>query len=391
MLYNKLVSTNILFLTLFLFFINFCEAQLLTLASKDSLNNKPKKEFYITAWLKLNGIMDYQGISNTSAMNLTLIPTDGSNPDPHFTMDMYQTRIKLASTFQTLKLGEIFSFIETDFYGGNGGGLRMRHAYIRFLNFRIGQTWSGFTDEEAWPNITDFDGPSTGAWVRQTQFTYFIRPSKSEDILIAFETPMQDFNRYIELDTTITSGNPSLPDFTTHYEKRWGKNHFQVAAVARVFKYKNEANRVNYEPGYGFNISGKNILYKRDNIVWQAIWGKGISRYLVSFGGGGWDALPDTQGNLVALPVYGGYFGYQHFWGSTAMSSTFVYGYAAVDNPFDLPNDHLFTGSYVSGNIYWQPIGPLNFALEFIYGNRRDEFGNYGDNIRGQFVFEYNF
>lgn len=116
------------------------KAQFLTLNSADSLNGKPKRMFYTTAWVKLNGIWDYMGIDNTAAMNLTDIPTDGRAPDSHFTMDMYQTRLIFASAFQTKRFGEIFSYIETDFYGNNGGGLRMRHAYIRFKNFRFGQT-----------------------------------------------------------------------------------------------------------------------------------------------------------------------------------------------------------------------------------------------------------
>ncbi len=94
-------------------------AQLLKLNSKDSLNNRPSKSIYFTAWLKLNGIYDAVGISNYSALNLPSIPTAGRPPDPYFVMDMYQTRIIFGSTFQTKRLGEIISYIETDFYGDN--------------------------------------------------------------------------------------------------------------------------------------------------------------------------------------------------------------------------------------------------------------------------------
>ena len=81
-------------------------------------------------------------VPNESAMHLPSIPTsrDSVAGDPQYHADMYQTRIILASAFQTKKLGEISSYIEMDFYGNGGGGLRLRHAYIRFLNLRIGQT-----------------------------------------------------------------------------------------------------------------------------------------------------------------------------------------------------------------------------------------------------------
>lgn len=381
---------NILISILILFSYQYVSAQLITLKSKDTLNNKPKQELYLTSWIKLNGIYDVVGLPNTSAMNLPSIPTDGTPNDPHFTMDMYQTRIKLGSTFQTKRLGEIISYIETDFYGNGGGGLRLRHAYIRFNNFKIGQAWSGFSDEEAWPNITDFDGPSTGSWVRQVQLAYFWRVSKNQDIMFSIETPITDYNRYLELINTITPANQNIPDLIVHYEYRWGKGHTQIAGVFRNLKYDNQRN-TEYTQAGGFNFSGSQSFFKRDKFIWQLIGGVGISRYLVSFEALGWDGVPNANGNLLANPIYGGYVSYQHFWGSKDISSTFVYGYSAIDNKLNTPASKLFTGSYASGNIYWHIVGPLNLAAEVIYGNRRDELDRFGENVRTQFVFEYNF
>ena len=170
--------------------------QLLKLHSKDSLNGLPKKEFYTTAWVKMNAFYDFQGIPNESSMHLPSIPTEreGIAPDPQFHADLNQTRVIWISFSMSTKIDSDWrshcasefpeNRIETDFFGNGGGGLRLRHAYARFMNFRIGQTWSGFTDEESWPNITDFDGPSTGAWVRSAQIAYFIRPTENQDIVV---------------------------------------------------------------------------------------------------------------------------------------------------------------------------------------------------------------
>lgn len=387
-------------------FISFgVNAQLLILQSKDSLNGKPTKQFYTTAWVKFSAFYDLRGIPNVSAMHLPSIPTerDSVPDDPQYHADMNQTRIIFATTFQTKFLGEIMSYIETDFYGGGGGGLRLRHAYVRFKNFRIGQTWSGFTDEEAWPNITDFDGPSTGAWVRSAQVTYFIRPNENSDISIGAEVPTIDYGRYLQIDTLVTPANQTIPDFVSHYEIRWPKGHFQLAGVARAIEYKNATNKETIAFGGGFSASGSQTVFGRDKIIYQAAYGKGISRYLVSFGGGGWDAVPDTKGNLELVPIYGGYVGYQLFWGkknygnrsSNHFSSTFVYGYVQLDNPLDgpvlKPAETLLTGSYASANLYWHVVKPLNIAIEGIYGERTDEFGSYGNNLRVQMVMEYNF
>ncbi len=331
-------------------------------------------------------------LSTTAALNLPSIPTDGRSPDPHFTMDMYQTRIMMGSTYQTEKLGEIISYVEMDFYGSGGGNLRLRHAYIRFLNFRVGQTWSGFTDEEAWPNITDFDGPATGAWIRNPQIAYFIRPSKNQDILFSIELPSTDYNRYLFVDSTLQTANQSIPDLISHYEIRWPRGHFQAGVVYRSLKYINGNDQIKFTPGWGINLSGRGILGQHDKFVYQGLIGVGVSRYLVSFGGSGWDAIPDLNGNLEANPVWGGYVGYQHYWTPKLnVSSTFVFGYAEIRNKLKTPTNYLFTGSYMSGNVYWNVVGPLNFALELIYGNRRDEIDRFGQDLRAQFVFEYNY
>jgi len=112
---------------LFLTVCFFSQAQLLKLQSKDSLNGKPKKQFYTTAWLKLSGFYDFYGIENFSSMHIPSIPTERMDiqRDPAFFMDVFQSRLIFASAFQTKKLGEITSYIETDFYGNGGGGMHI--------------------------------------------------------------------------------------------------------------------------------------------------------------------------------------------------------------------------------------------------------------------------
>ena len=110
-----------------------------------------------------------------------------------------------------------------------------------------------------------------------------------------------------------------------------------IAGVARAIEYRNGDGKLSYQPAGGVSLSGSKTLFKKDKLVFQGTYGKGISRYLVSFGGGGWDAVPE-DGNLKLVPIYGGYAGYQYFFGkkkydtreTNHFSSTLVYGYVQV-------------------------------------------------------------
>ncbi len=72
------MKKTVIFL-LFVFISIGLKAQLLSIQSADSLNGKPKKTFYTTAWLKLSMFYDHRGIPNVSAMHLPSIPTDREN------------------------------------------------------------------------------------------------------------------------------------------------------------------------------------------------------------------------------------------------------------------------------------------------------------------------
>jgi hypothetical protein len=218
--------------------------------------------------------------------------------------------------------------------------------------------------------------------------------------MFSIETPLQDYSRYLpyDKDTSVTTANQSVPDIVSHYEIRWKTGHVQLAGVARTLEYKTKNDAIGHVFAGGFSLSGYFRMFKYDKIIYQAAYGHGIARYLVSFGGGGWDAVPDSTGTITPVPIYGGYVGYQHFWNKQGienqkniLSSTFVYGVVDLENPLNNPGSKLLTGTYASANLYWNVIGPLNFAVEGIYGYRTDELNRSGDDLRIMFVMEYNF
>jgi hypothetical protein len=75
---------------------------------------------------------------------------------------------------------DVYGFIEWDFYGGGGNEVvsnssneRLRHFYIGYKNWMVGQNWSTFMPLAALPEALDFGGPHVGeVFIRQTQIRY---------------------------------------------------------------------------------------------------------------------------------------------------------------------------------------------------------------------------
>lgn len=379
------------------------EGQILSMASKDSLNGVPRKKVFFTAWLKFNSFIDTRGIPSESAMHIPSIPTAADNfiADPRYHADLNQSRLKFGFSQQTRRMGEITSYIEADFWGGeNGGQLRLRHAYAEFFNFRVGQSWSSFVDTDSWPNITDFDGPATGVWTRTAQVAYEFRWKNKYSLQASIELPSADYSRFLTNDSLISPANQSIPDVVGHLRRTWSWGHAQLGFVSRFPEYRRADSIKTRGYGFGFNFSGSWKNRDHDKLIWQLTAGKGIARYLVSFGGGGWDGLPNAEGKLEEIPVYGGYLSYQYYWGrklsrdgKARMSTTLLYGSVYLVNPLDedFGSSMLIQGYYGSANLYWHVEGPLNVAMEVIYANRTDETGSSGGDTRIHFILEYNF
>ena len=77
-------------------------------------------------------------------------------------------------------------------------------------------------------------------------------------------------------------------------------------------------------------VSAAATVYGKDNVMIQGIIGEGIARYINDLGAGtGLDVGMKSERTIAALPAFGGFAAYQHFW-AERWRSTFTYGYLQV-------------------------------------------------------------
>jgi len=368
-------------------------SQNFTMESKDTLNGKPKNKIAFSGFV--NTIYNYDFIGSSSqypALNIVSIPVGNVLREPAVNFVVFQTRMRFKSEHQT-KIGAIKVYFEADFIN-SANAFRIRHALISLKKWDFGQTWSNFADEDAWPNMTDYDGPPTGIWPRPTMIRYNAIQGKNHSLSMSIEGPSLDYDEHHQIDSVLSTAYQDVPDFTLRYRYDSDLFHFQAGGVLRYIKYKNNLDSTfNYELGYGVSASTGITLFKRDRLHAQGTIGKGISRYLVGFEGYNWDAVPTGNGNIDLLPAMGGFIGYDHYWDKAKkFSSTAVLGYIKIRNNSlsAFPNDFM-TGYWGLVNFYYHPINNLDFAIEYVTAQREDALGQTGTGARFQFLVQYAF
>jgi len=363
----------------------FAQERILTFESKDTTNGKATYKGSFGANIKLNGYYDvFGGLQDSETFNIGKINVFETDDSGSFKMDMYQTQMKFESTIVTKDGENIYAIVEFDFWGGNGQ-MRLRKAYVEFDHWQIGQGWASFGDEALWPNILEWEGPPSGVWVRSPHIKYFnkIGDNPNWRYIIALDAPITDYNIYGELEPLLENAHQTTPDVIlgVKHEEKWG--HLRMSTIFRNINYEYNNEKSSFF-GYGLSFSGK-VSKERNNFQFQGTVGKGITSYITSIAGFGYDGFPTIKGELDATPSYGGWMAYEQYW-TQKLHTNFVLGYtnfytddvarvlvSGIDeNQIIVANgnvDHEHTYGIV--NIMYDHYKRMTYGLELDYGAKK--------------------
>ena len=270
-------------------------------------------------------------------------------------------------------------YLEFDFLGNyERTSLRLRQFYAQYKNVLVGQAWSAFGDPDAFPDTLEFEGPPGVIAMRQPQVRYTQPLGKQHSIGLSVERSGVDTPFSTQFGSPV--GSSLWPDLVGFYRYENDYGHVQFSFLSRsvggVVPHSTIPDLKNHVQGYGGSLSGVWRLGKsKDNLVFQAILGKGISNYYNDNFGLGSDAGFNAHGTLVATPTGSGQGGYQHYW-SKLVRSTFSYGYLQINNTAGDPPTNYHISHYATGNIMVQPSVSLVFGAEYVYGSllRKNDF-----------------
>jgi len=351
------------------------------MTSEEKIDDKPKYDYFLLVKAKLNGVYDIEGgLQESETFNVGKIDVYGTNDDPRFHMDMHQSQVRFRGQRETAG-GTLVAYMEGDYWGGNKH-FRLRHMWVDYKFIHFGQDWSFFGDKEIWPNVFDWDGPPSGVWRREPELKFYFQTESQWIFDIGIAQPGAQITFNPDFDDAVTAANQSVPDIIGAVWKKADFGHIRVTGIYRDLKYDTGGSN-DRVAGYGGTGSGLIKTHKKwDNpIQFQFVAGKGIATYLVSFDGLNYDAAPDGNGVLEAIPTVGGWASYEHFFnerwhvnvvgGLSRFSSHHIAeftipgpGYGATNTSIDLKH------WYGLFNIMYTPIPALTFGVEYNRGRK---------------------
>lgn len=289
----------------------------------------------------------------------------------------------------------LMTHTEFDFFGGGGNEIfsnsyraRLRHAYAKWGNWTVGQTWSTFVPIEIYPSTLDFEGPAGIPFIRQAQVRYTTKVS--ENLTLAFALENSEFSgrdaagSISESTTTgVRAGLDSLPDFiaSATYTDDWG-----MAKIAGLVRELNSPGQVDSATGWGVNLSGKANLWDGGSIVGSYTTGDGVGRYIIN--GGGQDAFVSATGVLTTIESSGITLGITQALGQN-LTGGLAFGYYTVDDTF--ASTDIDTLKTVHASLFWKPADRITVGAEVIWGEREDVSGASDDAVRIQTSFQVSF
>jgi hypothetical protein len=228
--------------------------------------------------------------------------------------DISRTSLRATETRINTKYvhGDVTGFIEFDLHGGGGNEIvsnssnpRLRHAFIKYKNILVGQTWSTFVNTSALVDGVDFGGPLNAvAFIRQGQVRY-----TQGNFQVALENPESDKG---------DSSQDSMPDVVAKYTFNGDWGNVSVAGLARQL---NTAGG-NSESTFGYGITGKINTFGKDDLRFQ-IHGGETGRYVGTVAARDLvgEEVEESKSYMVA---------YRHFW-SDDIRSTAFYGKTSTE------------------------------------------------------------
>lgn len=287
--------------------------------------------------------------------------------------------------------GPLVAYAETDFRGP-GNSLRLREAYVSYLGFTLGQKATTFCDLGASFNTIDFQGPNGYTYGRNLMIQYKHKFSNGISLALAAEYPVVSATYGLQ----DKAAYQRVPDMPAYVQYAWNDNqsHIRASGILRNMYYHNgQSDKVSSEIGWGAQLSGSFKVAKGVELYGNAVYGEGISAYVVDLQGVGMDMTPvlADPSKLHPVTTLSWLVGAQI---NITKRMPLTVGYSQVsvfDQKNPLPATDYRMGQYCVANLFYNISPSWNFGIEYLHGIRTNIDGLQGHSNRIQAAVQLSF
>ncbi|MGR3979074.1 hypothetical protein FW754_15690 [Acinetobacter sp. 1207_04] len=340
-----------------------------------------KAEVKVYGNIRLDASYQAEGGSASRLYNqINTVPLKGDKErSDEFKSTLSATRIGL--DFKSPVLDQTVSGkLEMDFLGGAGlDNLRIRHAYLNYNQWLIGQTWSNFAVPDYMPETIDALGYVGGSVKRtpQVRYSYTIQPGSQ--LVVAAEDPK---------DSTVQA---RLPALTARWNQKIGDD-LNMSLRTMAHEKRIESNE---EWSWGVGLGAKYDFTPQTSLKADYYHVKGDSSF-VSWANSG---VVKQGSEIVALSEFDSITVGVAQKINDKTRATLGYGYMKFkeDQTYIVASPQANKELWQAWvNVFYSPVKPISFGLEYVYGEREvftalEDGTKKGEDNRVSMLAQYNF
>lgn len=356
----------------------------------------PNTNFFLKfgGYFRIDAIYDFNGSGSRNQLLMNQIHaynTPEAAAGPFFNMHVRETRFLFDVREQTDSGRPLKFYLEFDFFdeGLKAGVPRLRHAFVKYGKWTVGQTWTNLSDLRIFPFIMDFSAGDAlfGGRSIQVRFEDDIIPQWEYGLSLEMPTQNGIFDAFDVGGTT----TPTLPTFAARLSNEREDGIIILGAQFMQLRWDGLKQGPDAtDMGWGIVFNGRQKITPRLFATWHASYNKGITSQILIFAGTDQGAVILPDGNIVkeeaiTTAIGGGY--------DLSKSLTFNLAYAYMDRgELDYrPDSTLDRGGMGHANVIWKIDKNVMTGVEYAWGDIRNLDDATGSAHRLQAMIRYAF
>ena len=358
--------------------------------------NLPNTDLYLKfgGYFRLDVIYDFTGAGSRNQLLMSQIPAKGTpeaTAGPFFNMHVRETRFNFDLRRTTDAGRSLKFFLEFDFFDESlgAGQPRLRHAFVKYGNLLVGQTWTNLSDLRVFPFIMDFSAGDALFGGRTIQIRYEKDFARHLQYGLALEMPGLDgiANPFDQAGEPM----PVLPIFSARISNNRDDGMITIGGQAEQLRWDGREQGPNATAiGWGVVFNGRQNITDRLFATWHSSYNSGITDQILVFAGTDQGAVLTAAGDLhredaITLAVGGGYEL------TKSLSTNIALAYTDRGNLDFRPDNTLESGLMGHANLIWEIDAKAMAGLEFAWGDIKNIDQAKGQAYRLQGMVRYAF